>query len=258
MTRKPDSAVFKSMVSAVDLFASLAAGLLMLGLAAGSGPGAALDQTNSEVASLSVAFDDTRKELSSAKAAVNSWKQTKDLVQQSRQLVSKLALAITAREEALRTLEAQVTEKQLLNERARKLQEKLDKANKEINEMNKRRKEYEDSHGPAVQLFGTYKGRYILVECKDKSVVVHPAGREISADAPDSDIKWLLKEADSAGFVAVVARPSSFEKTCDKFVEIICNHIDEAGKNGKKIGFSMLPIDANEPIGSCIPKGVGK
>jgi multidrug efflux pump subunit AcrA (membrane-fusion protein) len=148
-------------------------------------------------------------------------------------------------------LEAKTTQADLERAAARELQKKLEDLNKEIDGLNAsisqlqvQVKQQPDANG----LGGSYTGPYVLLECDGQGATVHPDGKRLPLQPSQADIDWLNGQVKAAGAVALVSRPSGFDKSFDKFYETLIGLADEQKARGRDIVLILWPIEENEKI----------
>lgn len=105
----------------------------------------------------------------------------------------------------------------------------------------------------AELLFGGYRGEFVLVECIDQAIVVHPTGRRISLAALPGEKESLLDEIDRAGYVAIAVRPAGWrDRSFDQVRAMIRTHLD--AQTERKIRWTEFPLPAGESIEPYYPR----
>lgn len=100
-------------------------------------------------------------------------------------------------------------------------------------------------------LFGGYRGRYVLIECVDEAVIVHPGARRIALvdllTSPDA----LLREIQQTGYVALAARPAGWhERSFNPVKRLIQERLTASA-----VARTDFPLTADEPLTPYLPPG---
>ncbi len=92
-----------------------------------------------------------------------------------------------------------------------------------------------DQHAPgSVNLFGSYTGPYILIECIEDAAIIYPGGKRIAMTKKptEAELTDLLEQIKKVKFVAFVVRPSGwYENSYDRLHNVIYAALDDAEKN---------------------------
>jgi len=120
--------------------------------------------------------------------------------------------------------------------------------------------------GPGIhQIVGTYRGRYILIECVRDAVIVYPSEVKIACkvngasksekDGFETNLKFLMDHITEAGFVVFVVRPAGwYENSYDALYPRISKRLAELEtRGGAHVGICKFPLDAGKPITPYLP-----
>jgi hypothetical protein len=205
---------------------------------------------------------DSRKRLDTAELAATDRQKIESLLAQYRETIAELEMEIEQWTQIKEKLENQVDQNKMLQAETQRLLEEIDRVNKQIAATQKRIDALKSKVGDDSRpWFGGYTGRYVLVECTAKGATVYAPGgnrkRQLAIKPTASESNWLFNEIERAGFVVLLARPSSFEDTFDKFRKLVRDHLKSVNSKGgpKRIGRFDLPAEANEPIEKYLWKG---
>ncbi|NQT18116.1 MAG: hypothetical protein HQ592_00315 [Planctomycetes bacterium] len=165
--------------------------------------------------------------------------------------ISQLQSKINKLEEELDQSQVRRAKRQKAEKDLKEQEEANKKAAERIAELEKKKEREAERQG----IWGGHDGPYILLECVKDAAVVYPGAKRIAVDASRDQIRWLLRQADKEKFVAIAVRPSGYGGSFDKFRNIVLEHIEDAAKRGKKIGFCYFPLEERKSILGIIAKG---
>jgi hypothetical protein len=155
-------------------------------------------------------------------------------------------------------LAKKVTQTDLDQADAKTRRERLKNLNKEIEELTTVIAQLQrqiDQQPDRNGLGGSYTGAYVLIECDDRGALVHPDRKRISLEPLEADIDWLKSQIKTVGAVALLTRPSGFEKSFDKFYDILTGFANERKSQGQDIVLILWPIESDETIEKYLSKG---
>jgi hypothetical protein len=258
---------FSAWISATDLFCSLIAGVLMIGLALGaarheppaqaadfapSAPGTAqLEELAGAVAAAKAEQESLRGDMDHVETAVAGRSQLALL----KEALQALQATMAEHRRLIAVLERKVTAHDELRAKTRRLNEELAGLLARIRGIQDRIAGPDPAGASAdPDLFGSYRGPYVLIECLDEGAVVHPAGKRIAVDPSPSEKEWLGAEMEKQGFVAIVVRPAAFAGSFDKLLPAVRGLIAASKGRGKEVGLSFLPIESDKPLDKYIPR----
>lgn len=105
-------------------------------------------------------------------------------------------------------------------------------------------------------ILGGYRGRTVVLDCDGDGVTVSPGNLRVPFESLERGIHDLRPQIEQAGFVAIVARPGSFDRVYDAAFHYSGKVIDESNQRRKTpIGRGSFPLGAQTPISDVLPKG---
>ena len=105
-------------------------------------------------------------------------------------------------------------------------------------------------------VFGSYHGAYVLVECVRDRVIIYPGRERLGTQPSRGEIAALVGRIQQAGFVLFVVRPSGwFDNSFDKVHGLVSQGLDQAQTSGGKlIGRAILPLEESAPLTQYLPQ----
>lgn len=105
-------------------------------------------------------------------------------------------------------------------------------------------------------ILGGYRGQTVVLDCDADGVTVLPGNVRLPVESLDRGVKDLRPQIEKAGFVAIVARPGSFDRVYDAAFFAAGQLIEEANRQrATPLGRGSFPLGAQTPIADVLPKG---
>jgi len=101
--------------------------------------------------------------------------------------------------------------------------------------------------------FGSYRGRFILVECVRDHVLIYPGRERLGLQPTPDQIATLINRIRQAGFVLFVVRPSGwYDNSFNKVQPLVNKGLDQAS-GGQAIGRAVLPLAESASLAPYMP-----
>lgn len=104
-------------------------------------------------------------------------------------------------------------------------------------------------------VFGGYTGNYVLIECVQDAIIVHPGAERIGLyQLPDTQDR-LMAQIVAAGYVAFAVRPSGWhENSFSRVKTLVYERLSTTEQSGgARVGRAEFPLHEADPIEPYLP-----